>query len=110
MQKILSQDNNCPQKDSTECKEYGGVQTVIGITENHLVEVSFTIVKFIALKVPPYTERHVRWCERSKIKVGENYFNFLLLDFGYLSENISQYSFLRRLNFILRQPLFLALN
>jgi group II intron reverse transcriptase/maturase len=42
MQKILSQDNNCPQKDSTECKGYEGVQTVIGITENHLVEVNFT--------------------------------------------------------------------
>ena len=42
MQKILSQGNNCPQKNSTECKGYEGVQTVIGITENHLVEVNFT--------------------------------------------------------------------
>ena len=42
MQKILSQDNDCPQKNSTECKGYEGVQTVIGITENHLVEVNFT--------------------------------------------------------------------
>lgn len=42
MQKILSQCNNYPQKNSTECKGYEGVQTVIGITENHLVEVNFT--------------------------------------------------------------------
>lgn len=42
MQKILSQDDNYPQKNSTECKGYEGVQTVIGITENHLVEVNFT--------------------------------------------------------------------
>ncbi len=42
MQKILSQDNNCHQNNSTECKGYDGVQTVIGITENHLVEVNFT--------------------------------------------------------------------
>lgn len=42
MQKILSQDNNYPQKNSTECKGCEGVQTVIGITENHLVEVNFT--------------------------------------------------------------------
>ncbi|MEG2238703.1 MAG: group II intron reverse transcriptase/maturase, partial [Bacteroidales bacterium] len=42
MQKILSQDDNYPQKHSTECKGYEGVQTVIGITENHLVEVNFT--------------------------------------------------------------------
>lgn len=42
MQKIFSQDNNCHQNNSTECKGYDGVQTVIGITENHLVEVNFT--------------------------------------------------------------------
>lgn len=42
MQKILSQDNDYPQKNSTECKGNEGVQTVIGITENHLVEVNFT--------------------------------------------------------------------
>ena len=42
MQKILFQGNNWPQKNSTECKGYEGVQTVIGITENHLVEVNFT--------------------------------------------------------------------
>lgn len=42
MQKILSQDNDYPQKNSTECKGYEGVQTVIGITENHLVEVNST--------------------------------------------------------------------
>jgi len=42
MQKILSQVNNYPQKNSTECKGYEGVQTIIGITENHLVEVNFT--------------------------------------------------------------------
>jgi len=42
MHKILSEDNNCPQNDSTECDSYEGVQTFIGITENHLVEVKLT--------------------------------------------------------------------
>lgn len=42
MQKILSQGNNYPQKNSTACKGYEGVQTIIDITENHLVEVNFT--------------------------------------------------------------------
>lgn len=42
MQKILSQGNNYHQKNSTECKGYDVVQTIIGITENHLVEVNFT--------------------------------------------------------------------
>lgn len=42
MQKILSQGNNYHQKNSTECECYDGVQTVIGIAENHLVEVNFT--------------------------------------------------------------------
>ena len=43
MQKILSQGNNYPQKNSTVCDGYEGVQTVIDITEKHLVEVNFTI-------------------------------------------------------------------
>ena len=42
MQKILSQGNNYPQKNSTVCDGYEGVQTVIDITEKHLVEVNFT--------------------------------------------------------------------
>ena len=42
MQLILSQGNNYPQKNSTACKGYEGVQTIIDITENHLVEVNFT--------------------------------------------------------------------
>ena len=42
MHKILSEDNNYPQNDSTECDSYEGVQTFIGITENHLVEVKLT--------------------------------------------------------------------
>lgn len=42
MQKILSRGNNYHQKNSTECKGYDVVQTIIGITENHLVEVNFT--------------------------------------------------------------------
>ena len=29
----------------------------------------------------------LRWCERSKIKVGENYFNFLLLNFNYYEKS-----------------------
>ena len=59
MQKILSRDDNCHQNNSTECKGYDGVQTVIGITENHLVEVNFTtehLMEYILL-----FERLKRW-------------------------------------------------
>jgi len=42
MHKILSEDNNSPQNESTACDSYEGVQTFIGITENHLVEVKLT--------------------------------------------------------------------
>lgn len=42
MQKILVQNNSCPQKDSLENESYVGVQTFMGITENNLVKVSFT--------------------------------------------------------------------
>jgi len=42
MQKISSQNDNCPQKNRTESDCYAGVQTFMGITENHLTEVQFT--------------------------------------------------------------------
>lgn len=42
MQKTISQVIDCPQKNSTECKGYEGVQTFIGMTENNLAEVNFT--------------------------------------------------------------------
>ena len=42
MQKILFDNNSCPQKTSTECERYEGVQTYIGITENNFVEVQLT--------------------------------------------------------------------
>ena len=42
MQKIVSQSTNCPQKDSSENDSYVGVQTFMGMTENNLLEVSFT--------------------------------------------------------------------
>ena len=42
MQKISTLSDNCRQKDRTESESYVGVQTFIGITENHLVEVQFT--------------------------------------------------------------------
>lgn len=42
MQKISTSSDNCRQKDRTETESYAGVQTFIGITENHLVEVQFT--------------------------------------------------------------------
>lgn len=42
MQKISTLSDNCRQKDRTESESYAGVQTYIGITENHLVEVQFT--------------------------------------------------------------------
>jgi group II intron reverse transcriptase/maturase len=42
MQKISAQNDNCPQKNRTESEDYVGVQTFIGIPENHLMEVHFT--------------------------------------------------------------------
>jgi group II intron reverse transcriptase/maturase len=42
MRKISTLSDNCRQKDRTESESYAGVQTFIGITENHLVEVQFT--------------------------------------------------------------------
>ena len=47
MHKILSEDNNYPQNDSTECDSYDGAQTFIGITKNHLVEVKLTSEKLL---------------------------------------------------------------
>lgn len=40
MQKTL--ENGCLRKDSSENEDYVGVQTFMGITENHLMEVHFT--------------------------------------------------------------------
>jgi RNA-directed DNA polymerase len=40
MQKTL--ENGCLRKDSSENEDYVGVQTFMGITENHLMEVPFT--------------------------------------------------------------------
>ena len=42
MQKISTLSDNCRQKDRTESESYAGVQTFIGITENHLVDAQFT--------------------------------------------------------------------
>jgi RNA-directed DNA polymerase len=42
MQKISTLSDSCPQKDRTESDSYVGVQTFMGITENHFVEVQFT--------------------------------------------------------------------
>jgi RNA-directed DNA polymerase len=42
MQKISTLSDNCLQNDRTESEGTVGVQTFIGITENHLVEVQFT--------------------------------------------------------------------
>ena len=47
MHKILSKDSNYPPNDSTACDSYEGVQTFIGITENHLVEVKLTSEKLL---------------------------------------------------------------
>lgn len=41
MQKISTGSDNLPQKDRTESESYVGVQTFMGITENHLTEVQF---------------------------------------------------------------------
>lgn len=42
MQKISTSSDNCPENSRTESKVYRGVQTFLGITENHLTEVLFT--------------------------------------------------------------------
>lgn len=42
MQKISTTSDNCLENRRTESKGYRGVQTFIGITENHLTEVLFT--------------------------------------------------------------------
>ena len=42
MQKISTESDNCSQKNRTASEDYVGVQTFIGITENHLMEVHFT--------------------------------------------------------------------
>ena len=41
MQKIPRTTNSHPQKDSTECESYEGVQTFMDMTENNLKEVQF---------------------------------------------------------------------
>jgi group II intron reverse transcriptase/maturase len=42
MQKISTESDNCRWKNKAESDGYSGVQTYIGITENHLTEVRFT--------------------------------------------------------------------
>jgi hypothetical protein len=42
MQKISTKSDSWPQNDRTESDSYAGVQTFIGITENHLTEVQFS--------------------------------------------------------------------
>ena len=41
MQKIPRTTDSHPQKDSTECESYEGVQTFMDMTENNLKEVQF---------------------------------------------------------------------
>ena len=41
MQKIPMSIDSRPQKDSTECESYEGVQTFMDMTENNLKEVQF---------------------------------------------------------------------
>ncbi|MDR1092381.1 MAG: hypothetical protein LBL79_15035 [Prevotella sp.] len=50
---MSTQSDSCRQKDRTESESYGGVQTFIGITENHLVEVQFTKDDLLERIVPP---------------------------------------------------------
>ena len=52
MQKIPLSNGNRPQKDSTECESYEGVQTCMDMTENNLKEVQFergNLLEFILL-------------------------------------------------------------
>jgi group II intron reverse transcriptase/maturase len=42
MRKTSTESDNCRGKNKTESEGYSGVQTFIGITENHLTEVQFT--------------------------------------------------------------------
>ena len=53
MQKISTLSDNYWQKDRTESESYAGVQTFIGITENHLVEVQFTKEDLLELILSP---------------------------------------------------------
>ena len=48
-----------------------------------------SIPNCIAIREPPYAERHVRWCERSENESRKKTFVFLLLDYPHsLSHNI----------------------
>lgn len=53
MQKISTLSDNCRQKYRTESGSCVGVQTFIGITENHFVEVQFNNEDLLKRIVPP---------------------------------------------------------
>lgn len=42
MSKILSQANNTPQKNSTECERYEKVHVIVSITSDFLIEYIFS--------------------------------------------------------------------
>ena len=53
MQKIPMSIDSRPQKDSTECESYEGVQTFMDMTENNLKEVQFERGKLLEFILSP---------------------------------------------------------
>ena len=56
MQKIPRTTDSHPQKDSTECESYEGVQTFMDMTENNLKEVQFERGNLLEFILSPDTE------------------------------------------------------
>ena len=54
MQKITMSSGSRPQKDSTECESYEGVQTFMDMTENNLKEVQFERGNLLEFILSPY--------------------------------------------------------
>ena len=54
MQKIPTSIDSHPQKDSTECESYEGVQTFMDMAENNLKEVQFERGNLLELILSPY--------------------------------------------------------
>ena len=54
MRKIPMASGSRPQKDSTECESYEGVQTFMDMTENNLKEVQFERGNLLEFILSPY--------------------------------------------------------
>ena len=63
MQKTLSQVNGCPQRDRSETEWYGGVQTLMWMCEDDVVEVPFNEEHlFEQILVPANTGPSLQGC------------------------------------------------